>query len=95
MALTEFAVNVEYCQLLINRVISFKNILSNEFQWFHYVLFWEALSKLTVAGVADGNVIVQQILLQFSRTISFFSKPCSSRYFPFCRWLPVCCAVLC
>lgn len=77
-------------------MISFRNILSNEFQWFHYLLFWEALSKLTIADVADsGNVIVQKILLQFSRISSFFSKTSfakSLRYFPFSWCLPVCCA---
>lgn len=66
--------NIEYCQLLIDRVISFKNILSNEFQWLRYLLFWEALSELTIAGVADsGNVTVQKTLLQFSR-VNIFSK---------------------
>lgn len=55
-ALIEAAVNVQYCRLLMNRVISFKNILSNEFQWLHYLIFWEALSKLPMAGVGEVAV---------------------------------------
>lgn len=42
----------------MNRVISFKNILSNEFQWLHYLIFWEALSKLAMAGVGEVAVTV-------------------------------------